>query len=85
MATISEITFRNFKSFRNTHISLGKGFNCIVGPNGAGKSNICDGIRFVFGEGSLRALRARRVQDLISTGSDKAVIRLKIEDGNGAT
>jgi len=84
MATIGEITFRNFKSFRNTHISLGKGFNCVVGPNGAGKSNICDGIRFAFGESSLRALRARKVQDLISSGSEKAVIRMKVEDGNGA-
>lgn len=83
MATISEISLRNFKSFRNTHIPLSKGFVCIVGPNGSGKSNICDSIRFAFGETSLRALRAHRVQELIHGGGEKAMIRLRLEGTNG--
>lgn len=42
----------------------------IVGPNGSGKSNIADAIRWVMGEQSLKALRGKKSQDIIFTGSD---------------
>jgi chromosome segregation protein len=41
-------------------------------------SNICDSIRFLFGESSLSALRARSVNDLINGGGDKASISMKL-------
>jgi len=79
MPIIKELSLKNFKSFRNAHVPLGKGYVTIVGPNGSGKSNLTDAIRFAFGENHLHALRARRVQDLIHQGSDKALIKLVIE------
>lgn len=83
MATISELTLRNFKSFKAVRIPLSAGFNCIIGPNGSGKSNTCDAIRFIFGESSLRALRGRSVNDLIHGGGDKASIVMKLSDIHG--
>ncbi|MEM3690583.1 MAG: AAA family ATPase, partial [Candidatus Micrarchaeia archaeon] len=53
---------------------LSKGFVCLAGPNGSGKSNIVDSIRFALGENSLKSLRAKKVADLISHGSEKAEI-----------
>lgn len=82
MVHIDRIQLRYFKSFRNADITLSKGFVALAGPNGSGKSNICDGIRFVLGENSLKALRAKKVADLIYQGSEKAEIRLLLkEDG----
>ncbi len=78
MATIQEITLRNFKSFKAARIPLSAGFNCIIGPNGSGKSNICDSIRFLFGETSLSALRGRSINDLIHGGGEKAAISMKL-------
>jgi chromosome segregation protein len=79
MATISEIILRNFKSFKSAKIPLVNGMVCIVGPNGSGKSNLTDAVRFAFGETSLRALRARKVQDLIYGGGEKAYIKMKLQ------
>ncbi|MFH1470614.1 MAG: AAA family ATPase, partial [Candidatus Micrarchaeota archaeon] len=80
MVHIDRIQLRHFKSFRNADIMLSKGFVALVGPNGSGKSNICDGIRFVLGENSLKALRAKKVSDLITAGSEKAEIRLFLKE-----
>lgn len=76
MATIAEVVLRNFKSFRLAKAPLSSNFVCIVGANGAGKSNLIDSIRFAFGESSLKALRAHKVQDLIYTGSECATIKV---------
>jgi len=76
---ISRIRFRNFKSFRYADIPLSRGFVCMAGPNGSGKSNICDAIRFALGENSLKAIRAKKVSDLITSGADKAEIFLHLD------
>lgn len=65
MIGLSRIKLRGFKSFKQLDIPLAKDFVCLAGPNGGGKSNICDGIRFAFGEIRLKALRAKKVKDLI--------------------
>ncbi len=67
MAVIDKLVLHNFKSFKQSTIRFGKGFNCIVGPNGSGKSNICDSLLFALGETSLRRMRVLSSSQLISS------------------
>jgi chromosome segregation protein len=60
-----------FKSFADRQIfEFGPGVTAVVGPNGSGKSNVSDAIRWALGEQSARAIRARRSEDFIFSGSD---------------
>lgn len=61
-----------FKSFKHAELLFSKGFTCVVGPNGSGKSNICDALLFGLGEGSLRRLRARTLDSLITFSGSKS-------------
>ena len=66
---INKIVLHGFKSFANrTELLFGDGFNVVLGPNGSGKSNILDGICFVLGKSSSRALRAEKAAHLIYNG-----------------
>lgn len=85
MVFISRLKLRNFKSFKAADIKLPKTFICFAGPNGSGKSNLCDAIRFAMGESSLRSLRAKKVRDLINSGSKSAEVTLVFEDESGGT
>ncbi len=69
-----------FKSFagRNS-FDFGQGITAIVGPNGSGKSNIADALRWVLGEQSGRLLRAKKLDDIIYTGSAKRARGDKVE------
>jgi chromosome segregation protein len=67
---------RNFKSFKAVNIDMPQTFMCLAGPNGCGKSNFGDGIRFVMGEIALKALRAKKVKDLIHTGAKSAEVTI---------
>ncbi|MCX8196803.1 MAG: chromosome segregation protein SMC [Candidatus Micrarchaeota archaeon] len=79
MVYIKALKFRGFKSFRRAEASFPKGFVCLAGPNGSGKSNITDGIRFALGESSLKALRAKRVSDLINSSCSFGEVVLYID------
>ncbi len=72
MPYISKIEMRGFKSFGNPTVSfpLSKGLTAIVGPNGMGKSNIVDGLCFVLGELSAKAMRAERLSGLLFRGGN---------------
>lgn len=61
---------QGFKSFaKRVHVSFGPGITGVVGPNGSGKSNIAEAIRWVLGEQSVKALRAKERTDIIYSGS----------------
>lgn len=79
MLYISRIKIRGFKSFKFVDVPLPKEYMCLAGPNGSGKSNFTDAIRFVLGESSLKALRAKKVRDLIHIGGNTAEVTLYFE------
>nr|WP_266097029.1 chromosome segregation protein SMC [Thermosipho ferrireducens] len=63
---------KGFKSFAHpTRIPISPRISVIVGPNGSGKSNIVDALRWVFGEQSMKELRAEERSDVIFSGSEK--------------
>lgn len=78
MLSISHLKLRNFKSFKNLNVDVPRSTVCFAGPNGSGKSNVCDSIRFVLGETSLKSLRAKRVKDLIHMGSKAAEVTIAL-------
>ncbi len=67
---LKRLELQGYKSFASrTEFVFDDGITAIVGPNGSGKSNIADAIRWVLGEQSYLALRGKRTEDMIFSGS----------------
>jgi chromosome segregation protein len=66
---LKKLKLRNFKSFAGAiEVPFEPGYTGVAGPNGMGKSNISDGILFVLGPKSSKALRADRLTHLFFNG-----------------
>ncbi len=69
---LRRLEVHGFKAFADRQrFDYGPGMTVVVGPNGSGKSNVADAIRWVLGETSVRAVRARKTEEVIFSGSDK--------------
>ncbi|HOG46253.1 MAG TPA: chromosome segregation protein SMC [Anaerolineae bacterium] len=67
---LKRLEIQGYKSFAGrADFGFNDGITAIVGPNGSGKSNIADAVRWALGEQSYSALRAKRTEDLIFSGS----------------
>ncbi len=87
---LRRVELMGFKSFADrTSIEFGPGISAIVGPNGSGKSNVVDAVRWVLGEGSARALRGQRMEDVIFGGTPRrrpvplAEVTLTLDNADG--
>lgn len=88
---LKKLEIQGFKSFpHRTVLEFDRGISTIVGPNGCGKSNICDAIRWVLGEQSMKAIRGTRLEDIIFAGTQFkkpvgfAEVTLIIDNHDGA-
>jgi len=88
---LKRLELSGFKTFaERTVFEFASQITGIVGPNGSGKSNVFDAIRWALGEGSLRALRGVRTEDIIFAGTDRrralamaeVTVTLDNEDGS---
>src|SRR5207302_8809920 len=69
---LKRLELLGFKSFLGkTAFEFGPGVTAIIGPNGSGKSNVAESLRWVLGEQATRNLRARRLEDVIFSGSSQ--------------
>ena len=69
---IKKLELHGFKSFaEKIRLKFHPGITCIIGPNGTGKSNIVDGLLWVLGGRSMKALRGEQRGDIIFNGNTK--------------
>ncbi len=87
---LKRLEIHGYKSFAaRTVIDVDAGITAVVGPNGSGKSNITDALRWVLGEGAGKALRTRRLEDVIFAGSEQrppagmAEVRITLNNEDG--
>lgn len=67
---LKRLEISGFKSFRDRVVlDFANGVTAIVGPNGCGKSNVVDAIRWVMGEQRVKALRGKKMDDVVFNGS----------------
>ena len=59
-----------FKSFVDpAEVHIEPGLTGVVGPNGCGKSNVLEGLRWVMGANSAKAMRGQGMDDVIFAGA----------------
>ncbi len=68
---LKRVEIQGYKSFATkTVFDFEGGVTAIVGPNGSGKSNVMDALRWVMGETATSQMRAKKLEDVIFSGSE---------------
>lgn len=70
---LKRLEINGFKTFRDKVIlEFPPGISVVVGPNGCGKSNVVDALRWAMGEQRVKALRGKKMEDIVFNGAEGA-------------
>ncbi len=75
---LERLRLQGFRNISRLELSLDGSFHVFVGENAQGKTNLLEA---VYALATLKSFRARRNQELVRWGSDKAEVRGKVDDG----
>ncbi|WP_241157297.1 DNA replication and repair protein RecF [Adlercreutzia sp. ZJ242] len=76
---ITDITFRNFRSYEELHLGELGMLTVLVGPNAVGKTNIVEGVQLLT---ALSSFRHATIDQLVRRGEESAHLRAALTDGN---
>lgn len=76
---LSQLQLTNFRSYNSLNLSLNEGVTTFVGENGEGKTNIIESIIYLS---ILSSHRVSTDQPLVQLGSEQAIIRARINNGD---
>ena len=79
---VDHLSLANFRTYPGLDLPLAPGLTVFVGPNGVGKTNIVEAIDWAAILGSHRVSGNG---PLITTGSDQAIIRVRVNRGGQRT
>ncbi|MDO5701680.1 MAG: DNA replication/repair protein RecF [Bowdeniella nasicola] len=75
---ISHLALDNFRSYEHVVVELAGGANAFIGLNGQGKTNLVEAIAYLA---TFTSHRVAADTALVRAGSDAAVVRAKVSDG----
>jgi DNA replication and repair protein RecF len=75
---LTDLALTDFRSHRDTVVSLQPGVTAFVGPNGQGKTNLVEAVAYLA---TLSSHRTATDQALVRQGAGKAVIRARLARG----
>lgn len=76
---VSHLSLSDFRNYRTAELDLQTGPNLIVGRNGQGKTNLVEAIAYFA---TVRSHRVSNDAPLIRSGTDSAVMRMRVEAAN---
>lgn len=79
---VDHLSLANFRTYPGLDLPLSPGLTVFVGPNGVGKTNIVEAIDWAA---TLGSHRVSGNGPLITTGSDQAIIRVRVNRGGQRT
>ena len=79
---VDHLSLANFRTYPGLDLPLAPGLTVFVGPNGVGKTNIVEAIDWAA---TLGSHRVSGNGPLITTGSDQAIIRVRVNRGGQRT
>jgi DNA replication and repair protein RecF len=80
VVSVSSVSLRDFRSYRQAHVELGPGLIVVSGANGAGKTNLLEALYFGCTGRSCRTANEREVIHF-GAGATRVMVRVQDEDG----
>lgn len=73
---VSQLILSNIRNLEAVDLNFGPRFNVFIGPNGGGKTSLLEAIHLLSVG---RSFRARTIQQIISFGEDRCLVRARVK------